>query len=1223
MRSIRIEFHSNSTGGSELRLFNDSGKLVDRRPVNAESLELLLHQTNVEYKFPFREQLLDLGQDLYDFLDGQEKWLSREQAASRKSLLVRIDTQGRLSHLPWELLRNQGVYLCPLSHGALLPVRQVGVEVQSLERANRALRLFFMASDPIDTKVPLSFEEEEARILQATQKVPLEIEVEESGSLAGLKDRWYYFGEDHFDILHLVGHAKGGGIKGPVFIMEDDEGYSDPITPERLLSVFGEQWPKLIFVSGCETGKAQASGALLSFCERLAQAGAPAVLGWALPVRDGTAMQVAQEIYSNLSYGRTADQALLEARVAVYESERESERLGKYENWHLLRLYCDGTALGSYVTPQASGHVKFAPRPPAERVFLDAQEQKKEICSRQRFVGRRRFIQRGLRTLRAAVDSMDYAEGVLLQGMGGLGKTSLAVRLCERLPHRRFVNVGQFNEEKLLGLLSRNLETSDAIETLQQPGLPFETRLRLLLKGPLHQKPAIIVLDDFEDNIEMSSDGRTPLQIEGQSLCTLQPAPLETLKALLRAIRESGSDTRLLITCRYDLMVPGPATLRVERLQGFQGVELNKKLSQLDYLNEQFGRSDELKQKVLNLAAGNARLMERLDRVIVSSASDAKRVLFAMEDTSQEFREEILLENLIEQQPVTSKRLLAILSLLHLPIPWTLFEEIAETPEARALLARSTALGLVEIGQKVKGEEEAIYVSSLLGPLLHDAFNDASRREMQARASQVLDQAQWRNVSIYWETRSREVLRLALEGRNNETAATVGSDLVHGLNNQSRYREAALLSEQVSKTLIDYRVLMAWGRSETVLGDTESALEHFEESLRKAPPIDARDHDANKIVGATLNNLANAIAQQGDIPRAMSLWEQSLQIEESIGNQSGIAITLHQMAGIVAQQGNIPRAMNLWEQALQIHKDIGDAKGEAATLHNIAGIVAQLGDIQRALKLWEQALQIHKDIGDAKGKAATLHQMAGIVAQLGDIQRATRLWEQSLQIGESIGDQSGMAATLHQMAGIVAQLGNIPRAMKLWEQALQIHKDIGDAKGKAATLSNMAEIIAQRGDIPRAMKLWNQSLQIKEDIGDAQGKAATLHQMAGIVAQLGDIQRAMSLWERSLQIHEDIGDAQGEAATLHQMAGIVAQLGDIQRAMSLWKQSLQIKEDIGDAQGKAATLSNMAEIVAQQGDIPRAMSLWEQSLQIHEDIGDAQGKAATLHQMAGIVAQLG
>lgn len=66
------------------------------------------------------------------------------------------------------------------------------------------------------------------------------------------------------------------------------------------------------------------------------------------------------------------------------------------------------------------------PAPVAEQ-FLDP-EQKVRVATTDQFVGRRRLLQKGLKSLQ----SRNFI-GVILHGLGGIGKSSLAARLLEQL----------------------------------------------------------------------------------------------------------------------------------------------------------------------------------------------------------------------------------------------------------------------------------------------------------------------------------------------------------------------------------------------------------------------------------------------------------------------------------------------------------------------------------------------------------------------------------------------------------------------------------------------------------------------------------------------------------------------------------------------------------------------------------------------------------------------
>ncbi|MBL1199958.1 MAG: tetratricopeptide repeat-containing protein [Nostoc sp. GBBB01] len=66
----------------------------------------------------------------------------------------------------------------------------------------------------------------------------------------------------------------------------------------------------------------------------------------------------------------------------------------------------------------------------------------------------------------------------------------------------------------------------------------------------------------------------------------------------------------------------------------------------------------------------------------------------------------------------------------------------------------------------------------------------------------------------------------------------------------------------------------------------------------------------------------------------MALLNQSLEIEERIGNVQGKAATLNQLGLIYANKGEVEQAIALYNQSLQITKRIGDVQTKAIRITN-------------------------------------------------------------------------------------------------------------------------------------------------------------------------------------------------------------------------------------------------------------------------------------------------
>lgn len=734
MKEFDLEIFEQTTDYAEFRLFASGGlttRGLDRRAVDEliEGVERSYAEESVSHRVFGSTQLRDLGETLSDFLDGDQRWFT-QILVDPNGVTLRISAEQRLRHLPWELMARAGAHLAVADQTPLLTVRaasQIATLGLDVPVHNRPLRVLFMATSPEGIEPVLSYEAEEAGILAATADTGAELVVEESGTLDGLRFAVESYGAGYFDVLHVSGHATVENGQ-PVFVVENELGGPASATADQLARAVAGQWPRMVFVSGCLTSSAPEGGTLPSMSESLVKAGAPVVLGWALPVGDGAASEFAAELYRSLAAGARVDRSVVAARRRLYAQHSR--------NWHLLRVYADKSPLTPMVTPRHTrGRERIRVRHAAEE-FLDPQTQLSRVASRAEFVGRRRVIQRCLYTLKQPLGSAGAVEALVLQGMGGLGKSTLASRLLERMPtYQRAVWFGRVDLTAFRQLTAKLTFDSldhqiEATQLLDDDRADLTMRLRYLFAGPLAHIPCLLVFDDFEQG-NLSDRG-------GGHVMSPQMAPIFT--ALLTAIRETNSPSRVVVTSRYRFPAPAGASVHVEALESLSDVEQTKKIANLPNLRPgSLMTPARVGQRAVAAASGNPRLLDWLDKIVADTSLDVDGLLTAIENEADRFRrEDILAEKLLATQPTEVQKMLAKLNVVELPIPTAAVVAIHKHPEATEHVKRATDLGLLEEGIDPETAELRYFVSNVLRPLIRPLINEDEHREACAAAARSL-----------------------------------------------------------------------------------------------------------------------------------------------------------------------------------------------------------------------------------------------------------------------------------------------------------------------------------------------------------------------------------------------------------------------------------------------------------------------------------------------------
>jgi tetratricopeptide (TPR) repeat protein len=1045
-----VQYESRKLAKAEIEKLDDFDRYFDRH----SSRYFDRHSSN----------MAEIGQRLFDWLDGDERWLSGSiERHQRRGLIIAIHDEAGLGGLPWEVLYDKKGFLVQRS---IIPIRVVDFESAAPINPANHLRALFMATDPIDVHPKLKFEHEEAAILAATGNLPMDLRVEESGNLEELKDLWARYGDEHkFQVFHLNGHANIDEDGVPFFITESLDGMRVDARAEDFAYVFESYYPPLIFLSGCRTGQSTTRGATTSLAADLVAQGAPAVMGWGRPVGDKGAIEAAKLLYKALAQGETLAKSL----AATYKGLIKQE----VPDWCLLRLYAQMDAWQALVSKQ--GDKIWQSRLGANTESLDP-DSSVRVAGKDGFVGRRRYLQRGLRALKA-----QGKLGILLHGLGGVGKSTIAVRLLDRLSasYQRLVIIGIFDEGKVLNLLNSQCESITGLEILKGD-LPLKPKLSKFLKQAFNPSPQpfIFVLDDFEQNLEKQADGSQ----------VLKPEVVEPLTALLEGIRKSGVGHRIIITCRYTFNLPNPFNKSIFEkfhVENMKGADLEKYTNRLDSFDRHLGVDKELQQQVRKIADGYPRLLNWLDKVLLADSLDRESILTALKNTQKKYLENILAEKLLEQQEPELRQMLERCTIFELLVPSEVLKSICQDLAGfDRYVARSKALGLLESGLT----EGLVRVPKVLGLETRE-----DRRQLAAQAVKVLDRKWDRSSTSANEEQQIEIHRLAMLGGDGDIAVKMAQRLSNRWIEVSRFRVARTLCEE---TLV----------------------------LQKDDTI--------------IYNLSKIYRTLGELPKAIDYFEQSLKIYRRVSNRKGEADCLYQLSGIYDNSRELDKALMLSQQSIEIYREIKDRQGEAACLYQLSIIYRNLKELDKALSYSQQSIEICREIKDRKGEGNSLHQLSIIYSKLKNFEQALSYSEQAIEISREFGNLIREAGCLHQMSIIFNEFKKFEEALSLSEESIAIKREIGNRQGEAASLHQMSMIYSKSEKFEEALDYSEQSIAIDREICNLPGEARSLFQIARIYINLKELDKARSCFKRSRAIYKEIGDRQNEKECGHRISSI-------------------------------------------------------------------------------------
>jgi tetratricopeptide (TPR) repeat protein len=246
------------------------------------------------------------------------------------------------------------------------------------------------------------------------------------------------------------------------------------------------------------------------------------------------------------------------------------------------------------------------------------------------------------------------------------------------------------------------------------------------------------------------------------------------------------------------------------------------------------------------------------------------------------------------------------------------------------------------------------------------------------------------------------------------------------------------------------------------------------------------------VTGANLDSLARVLSDQGDYSGARPLFERSLAIsEKALGpKHPNTAMCLNNFAILLSRQGDFAGAQALYERALAIwERELGpEHRHTALSLGSLGLTLYDQGDYTAARPILERALAVwEKTVGPEHAETATcLNNLGLVLHNQGDLAGARPLYERALAIREKVfgPEHPETASTVNNLGGLLNDNGDFAGARTYLARALAIlEKALGPEHPYAnRTRYNLSVLLINSGLVTETLSLSETALAAHDKV---------------------------------------------------------------------------------------------------------------------------------------------
>jgi len=1111
------------------------------------------------------QQLQAWGQQLFDLVfRSSDKAREFFQEATRDGLdrceISIVADNPAVLNLPWELLFTSDYqFLAPKLAGMYRSLSNYAVRAELGTMSDEQLNILLVIARPYGER-DINFQTIARPMLEALKPIQRQVNLTvlrppslkqfeaELNARKGFYHIVHFDGHGDFQADSKTVQTQYGNLGEGVLVFEDIDGNPEIVTAREIAQYLTDCRVPIFILNACKSGQA-GEEAFSSVAGQLVKLGAKGVVAMAYSVYAIGAKHFMGRLYGQLARGEDIASAVAAGRKSMsIDKQRPSPKgMLPLQDWLVPVLY------------QQEPYTPFRPKTttPSFADLMGEADNSSVIdsallvdlpdVSAYGFIGRDYDILCLERAFRKN-------HVVLLQGMGGVGKTELVGGFARWLADTQGRKGGVFftSFERGAGLSQVVNQIGRKLGGEKFASLSPE-RQQAVVRQHLQTNSCLLIWDNFEP-VNGFPQGNQPL---------LSAAERDSLQQFLKELR--GGNSWVLITSRREenwldcgyalrslkgLVQPDAEELAAEILRE-AGVKREKLPAEyLELLKLLGGHPLSLRVVLRHLKTQTpVQLIEAL-----------RRGLDTFNGAEEEGREKSLTVSLdysFANLSARARQHLPFLGLfservdadwLHLfsespDIDWgqayrAVFGENLQNSDWIGLLNEATAAGILEdLGGSIYKIHAALpwYLRQQLDKMGSPEVISTLEKKLLVLYAMLADKyhkelisnAEWATVVLRVEEPNLlQQLRLAEQ--------------------QEEWAQAQAILQALGD------VYERWGRKPEFKSLRERALNQIGIHLAqaKAKGKDALDFwmylrtvDANEALGSADLETARAVYQE-NLDELIALNDPSV--------NGSIAGYYHQLGRVAQEQRRFEEAIAFYHKALQIFEDAGDAYNPAKVYHQLGTLAQEQRRFEEAIAFYHKALQIKEDAGDFHSAAGDYHNLGMVAEEQRRFEEAIAFCHKALQIFEDAGDFHSAASDYHQL-GIVAQLQRqFEEAIAFYNKALKIYEDLGDAYSASYEYRGLGEIAKEQGDFETAIAYFQKAFEARSAANDWRKASSTLTAWGRTLEAQSNWTEAVKIYLRALALDTEHNE-EWIGWDINNLGRMLKQLGDSQFKI-IWRE---------------------------------------------------------------------
>ncbi len=206
----------------------------------------------------------------------------------------------------------------------------------------------------------------------------------------------------------------------------------------------------------------------------------------------------------------------------------------------------------------------------------------------------------------------------------------------------------------------------------------------------------------------------------------------------------------------------------------------------------------------------------------------------------------------------------------------------------------------------------------------------------------------------------------------------------------------------------------------------------------------------------------------------------SLALHRKLGDRQGQADSLNHLAVVYRRLGRFAEASTCVQESLVLSRELGDRHGQDNSLANLGRVYGRVGRYVEAIDCLQESLVLGRELRNRWHQADSLQGLGMVYGRVGRFVEAINCLQESLVLSRELRNRSCQADSLQGLGIVHGRQGRFVEAIACLQESLTLRRELGEHHGQAEALRDLGDALQAGAQQQQAEAAWQEALIICE-----------------------------------------------------------------------------------------------------------------------------------------------